>query len=234
MWRSAFPRILGVLLFLALALVACNSPGSTSTAMPTAQQLLSSAQAAIQKVTSYHFNLMADNPGTNTVLTIKSADGDVLVPDKLKANANALVLGNVVQVQLVSIGDKQYITDPISGQWTPTSGLLDPRSLADTKTGVAAIISNIQNPSTPTDSSIDGTPCWNIDGQLDVHYLKSITGVDAPTGTKVAVTTCIGKSDNLPYLLRVNGKAVEGDTDKTVRTFKLSKFNEQITIVAPI
>src|SRR6266849_1661348 len=84
---------------------------------PTAQQLITNAQAAIQKVTSYHFNLVVDNPGTGGVLTIKSADGDILVPDKLQAKASAIVLGNVVQVQLITIAGKQYITDPITGKW---------------------------------------------------------------------------------------------------------------------
>ena len=158
----------------------------------------------------------------------------MLVPDKLKANANALVIGNTVQVQIVAIGDKQYVTDPISGKWTSTTGLLDPRTLSDSQTGVAAILGHIQNPGTPTDSNVDGTSCWSIDGKLDAKYLTAITGVGTPAGTQVNVTTCIGKQDHLPYLIRMSGVTVQGDTDKTVRTFKLSKFGEQLTIVAPI
>jgi hypothetical protein len=196
--------------------------------------LISNAQAAIQKVTSYHFNLAADNPGTGALLTIKSADGDIVVPDKLKAKASALVAGSVVQVQIVTIGDKQYITNPITGQWTTTNQLIDPRTLSDTRTGVAGILGNIQNPSTPTDSNVDGTPCWSIDGLLDAKYLAGITGGGVTPGTKVAVTTCIGKNDNLPYLIRMTGVAAPGDTQKTVRTFKLSKFGESVTITAPI
>src|SRR5438876_5176202 len=111
-----------ILLTFLLALSACGG-GSP----PSAQQLISNAQAAIQKVTSYHFNLAVDNPGTGATLVIKSADGDILVPDKLKANADALVLGNVVQVQIITIGDKEYLTDPITGKWIPTTGLIYPR-----------------------------------------------------------------------------------------------------------
>jgi len=221
---------LGGLLALIFSLAACGGDANT----PSAQQLLSQAQAAILKVTSYHFNLNADNPGSAGLLVIKTADGDVLVPDKLKANANALVIGNTVQVQIVAIGDKQYVTDPISGKWTSTTGLLDPRTLSDSQTGVAAILGHIQNPGTPTDSNVDGTSCWSIDGKLDAKYLTAITGGGTPAGTQVNVTTCIGKQDHLPYLIRMSGVTVQGDTDKTVRTFKLSKFGEQLTIVAPI
>lgn len=225
--RSA---VLGGLLALILSLAACAGDANT----PNAQQLINQAQAAILKVTSYHFNLNADNPGSGGLLVIKTADGDVLVPDKLKASADALVIGNTVQVQIIAIGDKQYVTDPISGKWTSTTGLLDPRTLSDSQTGVAAILGHIQNPSTPTDSNVDGTSCWSIDGKLDAKYLTAITGGGTPAGTQVNVTTCIGKQDHLPYLIRMSGVTVQGDTDKTVRTFKLSKFGEQLTIVAPI
>ncbi len=228
--RYLHSAILGGFLALILSLAACGGDANT----PSAQQLISQAQAAIQKVSSYHFNLNADNPGSGGLLVIKTADGDVLVPDKLKANADALVIGNAVQVQIIAIGDKQYVTDPISGKWTSTTGLLDPRTLSDPQTGVAAILGHIQNPSTPTDSNVDGTSCWSIDGKLDAKYLTAITGGGTPAGTQVNVTTCIGKQDHLPYLIRMSGVTVQGDTDKTVRTFKLSKFGEQLTIVAPI
>ena len=218
-----------ILLTFLLALPACGGDSP-----PSAQQLISNAQTAIQKVTSYHFNLAVDNPGTGATLVIKSADGDILVPDKLKANANALVVGNLVQVQIITIGDKEYLTDPITGKWLSTTGLLDPRSLSDTKTGVAVILGAIQKPSTPADSTVDGTPCWSIDGTLDAKYLVGITGGGVSPGTMVAITTCIGKNDNLPYQIRIKGVATQGDTANTVRTFKLSKFDENVTITAPI
>ncbi len=220
---------------LLLMLSACSAFGGTSTTtIPSAQDLLHNAQLAIAKVSAYHFNLVAQNPGTAGLLTITSADGDIVVPDKLKADAKALVFNNTVAVKIVAIGSKQYVTDPITGQWTTTTGLIDPRTLADPQSGVAAIIGHIQNPSTPKDSSSDGTPCWSIDGTLDTKYLSGITGVNSTGGKTVAITTCIGKADNLPYLIRINGVAAQGDTDKTTRTFKLSKFNEHITINAPI
>ena len=216
---------------LLLMLAACG--GSSSNA-PNAATLIKQAQAAIQKVTSYHFNLAVDNPGTGGTLIIKTADGDILVPDKLKANANVLILGNVVQVQLITIGSNQYVTDPITNQWQRTTGLLDPRTLSNSSTGVAAILGHIQNPSSPSDANVDGTPCWSIDGTLDAKYLAAITGGGAPAGSIVKVTTCIGKSDSLPYLIKMTGVAAAGDTSATVRTFKLSKFNESLTISAPM
>ncbi|MDQ2714539.1 MAG: LppX_LprAFG lipoprotein [Chloroflexota bacterium] len=230
--RASRAPVLSGLIVLALLLAACGGGGTTSA--PTAQQLIASAQAAIQKVTAYHFNLKVDNPGTGSTLVIQSADGDIVVPDKLQANASALVIGSAIQVKFISVAGKEYITDPITGRWQLTTGLIDPRTLSDSKTGVASILGNIQNPGAPSDSNVDGTSCWSINGKLDAKYLGSIIGTAAQAGSIVDVTTCIGKSDNRPYLIRMTGIATQGDTSKTVRTFKLSKFGETVTITAPI
>lgn len=226
------PTMVGIFALLLLALIVAACGGSNSNT-PTAQQLIKNAQAAIQRVKSYHFNLQAQNLGTGGRLPIQSADGDVLVPDKLKASAKVLALGSTLAVNIITIDNDEYITDPISGQWEKTTGLLDPRTLSDSKTGVAAILGHIENPSTPVDANVDARPCWSIDGKLDASYLAAITGGGAPAGSKVAVNICIGKSDNLPYLIKMTGVAAQGDTDKTVRIFKLSKFNESLTIEAP-
>lgn len=218
------------LLALILLLTACGGDNNA----PNAKDLISKAQTAFQKVTSYHFNLNAEKPGTAGLLAIKIADGDVLVPDKLEADTNALFMNSAVQLKIIAIGDKQYYTDPMTGTWTATTGLLNPRSLADPQTGISAILGHIENPSPPTSDSVDGTDCWSIKGKLDAQYLSGITGGGQPGGTKVDTTVCIGKADNLTYLIRINGQAVKGDTDKTVRTFKLSKFGETLTIEAPI
>ncbi|TMC36583.1 MAG: LppX_LprAFG lipoprotein, partial [Chloroflexi bacterium] len=109
--NKALPTLLSLLALAGiLTLTACG--GSSGPTTPDAHTLITRAPAAIQKVTSYHFNLAVDNPGTGATLVIKTADGDILVPDKLKASANVLVIGNVVQVKIITIGPNQYITDP--------------------------------------------------------------------------------------------------------------------------
>jgi len=228
--RRSMLGLEGLLFLFLLLLAACG--GSSNSQTPDANQLLKDAQAAIQRVTSYHFKLVTANPGTEAKLPIISAEGDILVPDKLKANANALFAGNIVQVQIIAIGNQQYVL--LFGAGQATTGLLDPRTLSDPQKGVASILGHIQNPSTPSDSTISGKPCWKIDGKLDPTYLSGITGGGAPAGSTDDISSCIGKTDKLPYQIIIKGPAAAGDTDKTVRTFTLSNFGEQVTIEAPI
>ncbi|HKF37316.1 MAG TPA: LppX_LprAFG lipoprotein, partial [Ktedonobacteraceae bacterium] len=222
-FRAPVPGLLALVLLLA----ACGG----SPQAPDAHQLIKDAQAAIQQVTSYHFKLVTTNPGTGGKLPITAAEGDIVIPDKLKANANTLFSGTNVQVEIIAIGNQQYVF--LFGAWQPTTGLLDPRTLSDPQKGVAAILGNIQNPSTPEDANVGGKQCWNITGKLDPTYLAGITGGGAPAGSTDDVSTCIGKSDKLPYQIIIKGVAAAGDAGNTVRTFTLSKFGEQVTIEAP-
>lgn len=225
--QGFIPLFCGTLAIL-LLLVGC---GGTASSAPSAQQLIKSAQTAIQKVSAYHFNLTAQNIGVSSPLPIQSADGDIVVPDKLKASATVLLNGQPFQTQVIAIGNNEYVY--VLTSWQQTSDLLDPRKLSDPQTGVASLLGQLKNPSTPADSTSNSTPCWSINGKLDAGALTAFTGGGAPAGTTDDVTTCIGKSDNLPYLIVIKGIAAQGDTAQTTRTFKLSKFNEKVTITAP-
>lgn len=227
------------LIVLLCLLAACGgptdqTPPTPTPAPPTAQQLIANAQTAIKKVTAYHFKLDVQNPGVGGTFVILNADGDIVVPDKLKATAKVNVLGSAVNVQIIAIGNQDYITDPISQKWTKTTGIIDPRTLSDPQMGVASILGHIQDPTAPTDGNVDGTPCWSINGTLDPLYLAGITGGVPANSPKLTLNACIGKSDNLPYLIKVTGIAGQSDTANTVRTFKLSNFGENVAITAPI
>src|SRR5450759_951438 len=213
-------------LFMACALLitSCKLPWqhSASTAVastlgpkPTAQQLLKMVQKNFRSVTAFHVVMKVENLGTapDGAIQIRSADGDVVMPDRVKASANVLLSGQVVGVELISIGDTQYLTDPI--------------------TGIVSLASKLTSLSKPVDDVVNGTPCWRFTGQLDAQTLAFLTGGGMPAGTMLLTSVCVGKADGLPYQLAVTGEAATGDTAQTARTFTISNYNETITIAAP-
>lgn len=222
----------GLLAFVFI-LAACGDEGP----VPAAQELLQQSQTAMTQVKSYHFNLATENPGQSTggMLTVKDADGDIEVPNKLKATGTVIFSGFPARTELVVIDDVQYYKNPLSEKWEQGTGLLDPRVITSPDTGIPALLGNIQDPTTPQSSEVDGTPCWSIDGKLDTKYIQAITGMTPGGASKmVDATVCIGKADDhYPYLIRINGEALEGDKTDTVRDFKFSKFNEPVDIQAP-
>jgi LppX_LprAFG lipoprotein len=235
--------LLFMMLFLASALLfsGCSLPWQHSNVAlanapkPTTQQLLAALQKNFRSVSAFHVVMKEDNPGTATAdkVQIRAATGDVVMPDKVKAQATVILSGQSVTVNLVSVGDNQFITDPITGQWRVIKGVLDPRTLTNPDTGIISLVSKVQNVSQPTDDAVNGVPCWRITGQLDAKYLAFFTGGGVPSGTMLQTSACIGKADSLPYQLIVTGQAAVGDTTATARTFLISNYNENVNITAP-
>ena len=231
--QMAFFSLFGILLTLFFLLTACGDSNNTN--IPDSQQLLNQARDAMKQVKSYHFNLTTDHPGnaSGNDIEIQKADGDVLTPDKIQAKGTGNFYGFTADVSIIAIGQQQYYTNPLLGNWTQTSSVIDPHKLADPQAGISALLGNIQQPGKATDSSVDGNSCWSISGQLSTEYIAGIIGSSKPTNPTVNTTVCIGKSDHLPYQLQINGIVIQSDSAQTTRTIKFSKFNESITIQAP-
>jgi hypothetical protein len=180
--------------------------------------------------------MQVQNTGNTTQASqvqIRDANGDVVMPDKIKAQASVILSGQNVQVNLISVGSTQVITDPLTGQWRVIKGVLDPRSLTNPDTGIISLLGKVQNMGQPVADTVNTTPCWRVNGQLDAKYLAFLTGNGIPAGTILQTTAYVGQSDALPYRISVVGMAALGDTVQTTRTFDLSNYNENITITMP-
>lgn len=240
--RTSMQRILSTAfaaLSILLLFAGCTLPWKhsrvTPGAQPTAQQLLNDLQKSFATVTTFHVVMQVQNPGPSAagIVQIRSANGDVIMPDKVKAQATVTLSGQAVAVNLISIGNQQFITDPITGQWRVIKGILDPRTLTNPKTGLISVIAKVQNVGQPVADTVGNTACWRIKGQLDAKYLAFFTGGGVPAGTMLQTSACIGKADALPYQVIVSGRAAAGDTAQTSRTFLLSNYNESLQITAP-
>jgi hypothetical protein len=227
----------------ALLIAGCSLPwqhnstavASGLTSKPTAQQVLSAVQKNFRTINTFHLIMKVDNLGnaSGSQIQIRSADGDVIMPDKVKALASVLFSGQLVTIKLVSIGDVQYITDPITGQWRVLKGVLNVSTLTSPDTGVISLVAKLQNVAGPTDDAVNGVPCWHVTGSLDAKYLKFLTGGGVPAGTMLQTSVCAGKADGQLYQLSAVGQAASGDTAQTSRTFTISNYNEHVTITAP-
>jgi flagellar basal body-associated protein FliL len=202
---------------------------------PTTAQLLAALQKSFRVVKSFHVTLQVQNAGTpvQDAIQIHSADGDVAMPDKVKAQATVMMSGQSLTVNLISVGGNQFITDPVTGQWRIVKGMLDPRTLTNPNTGLISVVGKLKNVSQPASYVVGNNPCWGITGQLDAKDLAFFTGGGVPAGTLLKTTACMGKGDSLPYYVGVVGEAAAGDTPQTTRIFTMSNYNENITITAP-
>src|SRR5215471_12971498 len=148
-------RRTGLLMLLCLAttlLAGCSLPWQHSIfngtgSKPTAQQVLAAVRKSFSSVSAFHVVMRVQHAGntTGSHFQIRNADGDVVLPDKIKAQATVILSGQAVTVNLISIGDTQFITDPITGQWRVIKGAIDPRTLTNPNTGIISVVSQMQD-----------------------------------------------------------------------------------------
>src|SRR5437763_1335096 len=105
--RRAFVYIL-LCLASALFITSCSLPwqntanASSSKSKPTAQQLPTTLRKNFRSVTAFHFVLQTQNLGnvTQSQVQVRSANGDIIMPDKIKAQATVMLSGQAVIVNL--------------------------------------------------------------------------------------------------------------------------------------
>lgn len=221
---------LGVALVV-VCMIASACGGSTT---PSATALLARSASAFDQVTSFHFALTAQHLGDSDPLPVTQATGDVQRPDKLSATALVASPFGSVQVKLVIIGQQEWITNPLTGAFQPTTDYAGLLAIFDARQGVGAVLTHLRQPSTPQSSSSAAGNCWKISGALPASAVAGVVNGAAGSNSSVRTAVCIGTADNALYSVTLAGPVAQTDTAQTSRTFTLTGFNQPVTITAPV
>jgi hypothetical protein len=164
-------------------------------------------------------------------LQLTSAEGDVVVPDRLAAEVKAKAASISATVRLISIGERTWITNPFTRAWQTLPGvsasdIADPRGLVD------AVVRGLEDVSLEGQDEVDGTQAYHLKGTLPSEALQEALGVARP-GHKVQVDLWIGTRDDLPRRARLSGRLAEAESADIVRQIDFSNFNSNVEIRAP-
>jgi hypothetical protein len=229
---------LGCALLLAAA---CGDDGDTSpngNGQPDPAALLQSAADRLQALNSFHFVFDHENGASPIVegLKMQRAEGDVVKPDRLQADIDAVVpqLGNArVAVSVVAVGSQAKITNPFNRrQWIDLPGENPLAELFDPRGGTSAVLQAVRDPRIVGEETIGGVAVWRVEGDVDGGQLRNFTSV-AEAGHTVKGTAWIGKDDPLVYRIRLEGPVGPRDDQGIVRRIELSRFDQAVTIELP-
>jgi LppX_LprAFG lipoprotein len=218
----------------ATLVVAC---GSDNNATPTDQdpvELLGKAATATEALTSFHFKLTHQNGSTPLPLnlSLETAEGDVVIPGRLRADIDAKAAGAIsVSVKVIAIDDETWITNPFTRDWQqlPGAGL---RDFADPEALVRALVAAVEDPQVDGGSEIDGVQTVKLVGSVDAGLLQDALGI-ARAGNVVKVEAWIGSEDSLPRRIRIQGRLSTAEAENVSRQIDLSQFNQPVEINPP-
>jgi lipoprotein LprG len=154
------------------------TPTSTPvpTPTPTPKQIAESIGRATQEAPSVHFAIALGGAPVysdpSKFLTIQSIDGDLRRPDGVLATVKAGSAASTIELKVVSLAGKQYVTNPITRGWfcaAAADGIFDPGLLFDEQRGINALLQ-----SELSDVSLVGTE--DVGGQPSYHLKGTIAG----------------------------------------------------------
>jgi hypothetical protein len=213
------------LLLASAALAGCGGASVT--------QIVADSIEQTGRIKTFHFALdIRNQPKSTSGLQLSAAEGDIMVPDRLRADVTGTFAGIPISTQLVVVGDDTFLKDPLSGAWRKVDVNTSPIPFFDPAEGILAVMRGAQDLEEDGSEDVGGADTVRLDGRVAVSELTPLLG-NEPSDESAAVTFWIGKEDSILRRVRVNGPISPKEPDDIYRVVEVSRFDEPVTIEPP-
>ena len=232
MAASTVRRNVPVALLCVLLLAGCGGDGGGKE--PTAAEIVADAAEKTAEVKSFRFTLDVENvPASGSGLSLTSADGEVIVPDRLRAKASAIFSRIPIETELVIVGDEDYFLDPLTRRWRRLDVGTSPVAFFDPAKGVLGVIEGAVEIEAAGSETVGGVETYRLTGQVKGRDAAPLLVVSSTSDRLVDVELWIGKDDLILRRIRVRGPVGEGEPAEASRTVEISDFGQKFEIEAP-
>lgn len=247
MFTEGLPLILSTsracLLALLLTVLAACGGAPTDQPLPDAAQTLQTAAEQIQTATTLRFKLQLTGAPAyvdyNNTIAFLTANGAYVEPDRVQAKVTAKLIGIPGEVDIVAIGDEQYMKSAVltANRWLVQqfSPGFNAQKLIKSDTGIEAAIRSIRNVKMVGREKLFGTDVYHLTGEATATDIASLT-VDLIRGTGTVVVdayinTGTGRVDQV---ILTQPETKTDELDATKWTLELFDYNARdVTIDKP-
>jgi hypothetical protein len=216
-----------------LLLLACSRSAPPE---PSADEIRQQTAEAMGRLSSFRFKLDVLNGAMplGGGLDATSVEGAVAAPDRLRLLVKARMGNLAFELQTVSVGGRQYLTNPLSGQWQDATGTLRLPLLLDRERGIAAVVRQADRLEKRGRATQDGVDAYQLAGPVPAEALARLVGGVTPAAGTVQCDLWIGASDFRLRRARLVGPVADGEPPNLERVLTLSDFDAQVQIDPPL
>jgi lipoprotein LprG len=215
---------------LLLALVVAGCGGGKEPPAPAPGVIVARDVERTAALRSLHFVFKVEHaPSGGPGLTLTLAEGDLGVPDRLHARINGTFARTPIQSEIIIIGERSFLRDPLTKKWRPFAAAPNPGVLVK---GVPTVIRSARGLRNTGSEKVGGVDCYRLSGVVRADLVAPLVGV-AASGRLVPFTIWVGKQDFRLRRVRLEGPVGKNEPDGVVRTLEMSKFDEEVTITSP-
>jgi lipoprotein LprG len=217
-------------ILLVLLATACGGGGEPE---QSATEIVARAASATAAEKRFHFVFDEENgPTSTTGVHLVFAEGDIAVPDRVKADVSGTFQGLPLRSQLVGVGRKTYLKNPLTETWQEVSVGTNPVSFFDPAKGVLAVIRGATQLELVGSEEVGGADAHHLRGKTTVGSISPLLG-NPPGDRLVDVELWVDEETGRLVRLRLSGKVHEDDPAGAVRTVELSRFGVVVPITPP-
>lgn len=219
-------------------LAACRGDDSHQSPTPDPAAVLQAAGQRFGEITSAHYTLQIDGDvflDDQHLLALRSAEGDLLRPDSATAKANISAGGPTLTVNMIAIGEQQYITNFLTGRWeqAPEGFGYNPAILFNEQQGIQGILTKVDQASLVGTEDVGGAQAQHLRGVVARDAVSPLTG-DAFQGNRIDVDLWVTTDthDLAKIVLHDTAPPAQGATAATW-TLVISNQDSPVEITAP-
>jgi hypothetical protein len=205
---------------------------------PSPQVLLEAAFDALEEVESWHLELEMQMTMEMEGLTLDipfTFAGDFSAPDRMQGTLSTDFMGELLEVDMIVIGETSYVTDPETGEWTVSS---DPATSFAPEEFTNLDPSRLEDLVLVGEETVDDVPVYYLKGTAPAEELRmGQLDLDVGMQGEVQVEYWIGVEDNLLRKATIDGElSVLGEEEATMTlsaTANYSGYGEPVVIEPP-
>jgi hypothetical protein len=213
----------------AIAVLALAGCGESDEPELSATEVIDRAVEATAAEDSFRFRLEVENPPRGlSGLNLTFAEGEISVPDRLRADVAGTFSGIPLESELVAIGHDEWLANPFGGGFRKIDIGVSPLDFFDRDTGVLAVLRNARD----VQLAEEGDE-YVVTGDVAADSVEDFLGVDADSRA-LDIEVEIGKDDFLLHGLTVIGPANDDEPADVRRVLELSDYGADVDIAPPM
>ena len=218
-------------------------PTPTATPMPTAtprpvitsQLVLDRAANNLSNLESSWFTIEHMENGIEVFpgVVINKIHGYLRIPDEYKFTIEAEASGTYLEVNVVNLSGRTYMTNLFTGQWQEVSNEVVPVRLDDFHVKLDDLTNNLQDHELEDSEIVGSENCYVISGSIQSDSLDHILPA-AQLGSEMRLKLWISQELFLLKRIQIGGRLLPTDIETSVHIISLSDINKPAEISNPL
>ena len=211
---------------------------ATTVAELTPEQIMAKASAQLAATQTIQFKLSVSGEtfiDVNDQIQLLEASGQLVRPNAVETQFQVKLLGRAtISMRLITIGEKHWSTDLITGKWGPAPEEFgyDPQILFNNQDGIGPVMNRVTDAQRLPNQTIQGQDCYHLTALVDQSIIGALTS-ESMKGNPITVDLWIETQHfNLLQAQLAEPKTVTGHVPATW-VLSLTDQDKPITISPP-